>query len=57
VSGLSRLFCLPLLAALGALAARTGGASLLKGAGRVAFWGTLAMAATAGVGRLFDIVA
>jgi VIT1/CCC1 family predicted Fe2+/Mn2+ transporter len=49
--------CLPLLAALGALAARTGGASKLKGAARVAFWGTLAMAVTAGVGRLFGVVA
>jgi len=44
------LFC---LVALGALAARTGGASAAVGAGRVAFWGALAMAATAGVGRLF----
>ncbi len=41
------------LAALGALAARAGGASIWVGAGRVAFWGTLAMAATAGVGALF----
>src|SRR5262249_9816783 len=35
------------LVALGALAARTGGASPLIGAARVAFWGVLAMAATA----------
>lgn len=49
--------CLPLLAALGALAARVGGASMLKGAGRVAFWGTLAMVVTAGVGRLFGVAA
>jgi vacuolar iron transporter family protein len=41
------------LAGLGALAARTGGASPWAGARRVAFWGALAMAATAGVGRLF----
>jgi VIT1/CCC1 family predicted Fe2+/Mn2+ transporter len=41
------------LAALGALAARAGGASPVVGASRVAFWGTLAMAVTAGVGRLF----
>lgn len=47
--------CLPLLAALGALAARTGGASMLIGAARVAFWGSLAMALTAGVGRLFGV--
>jgi VIT1/CCC1 family predicted Fe2+/Mn2+ transporter len=41
------------LVALGALAARTGGASVLVGAARVGFWGALAMAATAAVGRLF----
>ena len=41
------------LAGLGALAARTGGASALVGAGRVAFWGALAMATTALVGALF----
>jgi VIT1/CCC1 family predicted Fe2+/Mn2+ transporter len=41
------------LAALGALAARTGGASPWIGARRVAFWGALAMAATAGIGKLF----
>ncbi len=40
------------LGALGALAARTGGASGTSGAARVAFWGALAMAVTAGVGRL-----
>ena len=44
---------LAFLAALGAVAARTGGASILKGALRIAFWGALAMAITAGVGRLF----
>jgi VIT1/CCC1 family predicted Fe2+/Mn2+ transporter len=41
------------LAGLGALAARAGGASPWIGAGRVAFWGALAMLATAGVGALF----
>ena len=45
------------LAALGGLAARAGGASILTGAIRVTFWGALAMAITAGVGRLFDVVA
>lgn len=49
VSGAS-LMC---LAALGAIAARAGGASTWIGARRVAFWGALAMAATAGVGALF----
>jgi VIT1/CCC1 family predicted Fe2+/Mn2+ transporter len=41
------------LVALGAIAARAGGASMVRGAARVAFWGALAMAATAGVGKLF----
>jgi vacuolar iron transporter family protein len=41
------------LAGLGAVAARAGGASAWRGAGRVAFWGALAMAATAAVGKLF----
>jgi VIT1/CCC1 family predicted Fe2+/Mn2+ transporter len=49
VSGAS-LAC---LAALGGLAARVGGASAAIGAGRVAFWGALAMAVTAAVGALF----
>jgi VIT1/CCC1 family predicted Fe2+/Mn2+ transporter len=42
-----------LLATLGALAARIGGARMLVGSVRVAFWGALAMAATAGAGALF----
>ena len=41
------------LIGLGALAARTGGASAIVGGLRVGFWGALAMAATACVGRLF----
>ena len=45
------------LGTLGALAARAGGASLVVGAARVTFWGALAMAITAGVGRLFGVVA
>ena len=49
VSGAS-LIC---LAALGAIAARAGGANATVGAARVAFWGALAMATTAAVGRLF----
>jgi vacuolar iron transporter family protein len=44
---------LVVLSALGALAAYAGGASLLRGAVRVVFWGALAMGITAGVGRLF----
>jgi vacuolar iron transporter family protein len=42
-----------LLAVLGALAARVGGAPLWRGAFRVTFWGALAMAASALVGRWF----
>ena len=41
------------LVALGAIAARVGGAPMLVGAARVAIWGVLAMLATAAVGRLF----
>jgi len=45
------------LAFLGALAARAGGANVAIGAGRVTFWGALAMAATAAVGAVFGTVA
>jgi VIT1/CCC1 family predicted Fe2+/Mn2+ transporter len=45
------------LAALGAIAARAGGARAVVGSARVAFWGALAMAVTAGVGRLFGTIA
>jgi len=44
---------LVLLSILGASAARLGGASMTKGAARVTFWGAVAMAATALVGKLF----
>jgi VIT1/CCC1 family predicted Fe2+/Mn2+ transporter len=50
VVSLVSLLC---LIGLGATAARAGGASALTGAIRVGFWGALAMAVTAGVGRLF----
>jgi VIT1/CCC1 family predicted Fe2+/Mn2+ transporter len=53
VSGTSLVF----LALLGGVAARAGGAGVLKGAIRVTFWGALAMALTAGVGSLFGTVA
>ena len=43
------------LVGLGGLAAYAGGAPVLKGGVRVAFWGALAMALTAGVGRLFGM--
>jgi VIT1/CCC1 family predicted Fe2+/Mn2+ transporter len=39
------------------LSAHTGGASMPRAALRVAFWGALAMALTAGVGKLFGAVA
>lgn len=42
-----------LLSLLGGLAARVGGAPAGRAALRVAFWGAIAMAASAGVGRLF----
>jgi len=44
---------LVLLALLGGLAGRLGGASVVRGAVRVTFWGAVAMGCTALVGRLF----
>ncbi len=52
VAGASLIF----LAILGGLAAFVGGARATRGAFRVTFWGTLAMALTAGVGALFGTV-
>jgi VIT1/CCC1 family predicted Fe2+/Mn2+ transporter len=43
------------LTVLGAVAARTGGAGILKGALRVLFWGALAMALAAFVGSRFGV--
>ena len=48
VAGSSLMF----LALLGGLAARAGGAGVIVGALRVTFWGALAMALTAGIGRV-----
>lgn len=45
------------LVLLGGLAAHTGGAPIARGVARVTFWGALAMAITAGVGRLFGVAA
>ena len=45
------------LAVLGALGARAGGAPLMRSVLRVSFWGALALAVTAGIGRLFGTVA
>ncbi len=53
MAGTSLLF----LAALGAVAARAGGAPLAPATARVAFWGALAMAITAGAGHLFGALA
>ncbi len=47
---------LVLLAALGALAARLGGAHPGRGALRVTFWGAVAMGVTALIGRLFGTI-
>jgi VIT1/CCC1 family predicted Fe2+/Mn2+ transporter len=52
-AGASLLF----LVLLGVISAKTGGASPLKAAARVVFWGGLAMAVTAGVGALFGAAA
>lgn len=52
VFGMSLVF----LAALGVVAARTGGAPVIKATARVAFWGALAMGLTAAVGALFGTV-
>lgn len=51
------LLSLVFLALLGGIAARAGGAPILRASVRVTFWGALAMALTAGVGRLFGVVA
>ena len=45
-----------LLAILGAVAARIGGARMSAGAWRVTFWGVLAMAVTSAAGALFGAV-
>jgi VIT1/CCC1 family predicted Fe2+/Mn2+ transporter len=49
-------FSLVFLAGLGGLSAGAGGASRTRGVLRVTFWGALAMALTAAVGRLFGAV-
>ncbi len=48
---------LAFLALMGGVAARVGGAPIAVGAGRVAFWGALAMAITASVGAMFGAIA
>ena len=44
------------LAVLGAIGAKAGGADILRATVRVTFWGALAMALTAGIGKLFGTV-
>jgi len=51
------LSSLAFLAGLGAVSARVGGAPVWNGTWRVAFWGAVAMAVTAGAGALFGAVA
>jgi vacuolar iron transporter family protein len=53
VSEVSSATALATLVILGGTAAYAGGASIVRGAVRVAFWGALAMGITAGVGKLF----
>jgi len=44
------------LALLGAIGARAGGANVLRAMARVTFWGALAMALTAGIGKMVGTV-
>jgi VIT1/CCC1 family predicted Fe2+/Mn2+ transporter len=44
------------LAALGAIGARTGGANIIRATVRVMFWGAIAMALTAGIGKIFGTI-
>ena len=44
------------LALLGAIGGKAGGANVLRATARVTFWGALAMALTAGIGKLFGTV-
>ena len=44
------------LALLGAIGARAGGANVLRATLRVTFWGALALAITAGIGKVFGTI-
>jgi VIT1/CCC1 family predicted Fe2+/Mn2+ transporter len=44
------------LALLGAIGAQAGGANVLRATARVTFWGALAMALTAGIGKVFGTI-
>ena len=54
---IASLSSLAVLALMGGLAARAGGARVMMGAIRVTFWGGLAMAMTAGIGWLVGAIA
>jgi VIT1/CCC1 family predicted Fe2+/Mn2+ transporter len=56
VAEVSSAAALVTLVILGGTAAYAGGASVARGALRVAFWGALAMGLTAGVGKLFGAI-
>jgi vacuolar iron transporter family protein len=49
------ILSLAFLALLGGISAHVGGAPVGKAVARVTFWGALAMAATAGIGKLFGV--
>jgi len=49
------LFSIIFLALSGAVAAKSGGSDVIKGMIRICFWGTIAMAITAIVGRVFRV--
>jgi VIT1/CCC1 family predicted Fe2+/Mn2+ transporter len=57
ISEVTSATALVTLVILGGAAAYAGGASVVKGALRVAFWGAFAMGLTAGVGKLFGTAA
>jgi VIT1/CCC1 family predicted Fe2+/Mn2+ transporter len=44
------------LGVLGAIGAKAGGANVARATARVTFWGALAMAATAGIGKIFGTI-
>lgn len=54
--GMVSVASLLFLALLGAIGARAGGADIWRATVRVTFWGALAMALTAGIGRVFGTV-
>jgi VIT1/CCC1 family predicted Fe2+/Mn2+ transporter len=55
--GIVAVLSLAFLAFLGAVAARIGRSGVVTGAVRVTFWGAIAMAVTAAIGRIFGVAA